>query len=124
AGTMADYKESERLPSELATTLETIDDLIAVSACKAGFDAAAARRDLASIGERVLQWLGTSVPLDRVHTAIEAMNGHFQSMDLAGATAHANRSIVFMNTVRRIIGRMDVVRRTSFLASGYAILEV
>jgi hypothetical protein len=28
AETMADHKESEKLPSELVTTLETIDDLI------------------------------------------------------------------------------------------------
>lgn len=124
AGTMSDYKESEKLPSELVTTLETIEDLIAVSDCRSGFDAAAARRDLATIGERVLQWLGQRVPLETVHHAIERMNAHFQAMDLAGATPHANRSIVFMNAVRRIVGRMDVVRRTSFLASGYAILEV
>jgi hypothetical protein len=45
-------------------------------------------------------------------------------MDLAGATPHANRAIVFMNAARRIVGRMDVVRRTSFLVTGYAILEV
>jgi hypothetical protein len=123
-GTLADYKECEKLPSELVTTLETIEDLIAVSACKPGFDAAAARRDLAGVAERVLQWLGKRAPLESVHLAIEAMNGHFQSMDLAGATAHANRSIVFMNAVRRIVGRMDVVRRTSFIQTGYAILEV
>jgi len=124
AGTLSDYKESEKLPSELATTLETIEDLIAVSDCRDGFDAAAARRDLATIAERVMQWLAHRAPLESVHLAIEAMNGHFQSMDLAGATPHANRSIVFMNAVRRIVGRMDVVRRTGFLATGYAILEV
>ena len=124
AGTMADYKESEKLPSELATTLETIEDLIAVSDCRAGFDAGAARRDLADIAEQVMQWLAHRAPIKAVHRAIEKMNPHFQVMDLAGATPHANRSIVFMNAVRRIVGRMDVVRRTSFLASGYAILEV
>jgi hypothetical protein len=124
AGTMADFKESEKLPSELVTTLETIEDLIVVSACKPGFDAAPARRDLAAVAERVLQWLDKQAPLESVHLAIEAMNGHFQSMDLAGATAHANRSIVFMNAVRRIVGRMDVIRRTGFLQTGYAILEV
>jgi len=124
AGTMSDYKESEKLPSELATTLETIDDLIVVSTRKSVFDAAAARRDLAAVAERVLDWLTRRAPLAAVHDAIEAMNVHFQAMDEAGATAHANRSIVFMNAVRRIVGRMDVIVRTGFLASGYAILEV
>ena len=124
AGTLADYKESEKLPSELVTTLETIEDLIAVSDCRPGFDAPAARGDLADIAERVRQWLVERAPLEAVHQAIERMDGHFQAMDLAGATAHANRSIVFMNAVRRIVGRIDVIRRTGFLQTGYAILEV
>jgi len=124
AGTMADYKESERLPSELVTTLETIDDLIMVSSIKDDFDAAAARRDLIVVGDRVLDWLAKRAPIDGVYSAIEGMTPHFQSMDRAGATPHANRAIVFMNAVRRTIGRIDVVCRTGFLSSGYAILEV
>lgn len=124
AGTMADYKESEKLPSELVTTLETIDDLIAVASCRKEFDAAAARRGLMDVAERVLDWLARRSPVDAVHQSIEALNPHFQAMDLAGATAHANRSVVFMNAVRRIVGRMDVISRTAFLATGYAILEV
>jgi hypothetical protein len=124
AGTMADYKESERLPSELVTTLETIDDLITVSAIKDEFDAAAARRSLVAIGDRILDWLAKRAPIDGVYSAIDAMAPHFQAMDRAGATAHANRAIVFMNAVRRTLGRIDVVSRTSFLATGYAILEV
>ena len=124
AGTIADYKESEKLPSELATTLETIEDLIVVSTRKSQFDSAAARRDLAAVAERVLEWLSKSAPLESVHRAMDAMNAHFQAMDEAGATAHANRSLVFMNAVRRIVGRLDVIERTGFLSSGYAILEV
>ena len=124
AGTMADYKESEKLPSELVTTLETIDDLITVSSLKTEFDALAARRGLVDLGERILDWFAKRAPIDAVYSAIAAMNPHFQAMDKAGATAHANRSIVFMNTVRRTIGRIDVISRTGFLATGYAILEV
>jgi len=124
AGTMADYKESERLPSELVTTLETIDDLITVSSIKETFDPQAARRALVDVGDRTLAWLAKREPIDAVHAAIDAMNPHFQAMDRAGATPHANRAIVFMNSVRRTIGRIDVVARTGFVATGYAILEV
>jgi hypothetical protein len=124
AGTMADYKESEKLPSELVTTLETIEDLVSVASFKKEFDSVAAHRGLIELGERILDWLARRTPIDAVYTAIEALNPHFQSMDMAGATAHANRSVVMMNTVRRIIGRMDVISRTGFLATGYAILDV
>lgn len=124
AGTMADYKESEKLPSELVTTLETIDDLIVVSAFKTEFDALAARHALIDLAGRTLDWLAKRLPIDAVYAAIDAMNPHFQSMDKAGATAHANRSIVFMNAVRRTVGRIDVISRTGFLSTGYAILEV
>lgn len=124
AGTMADYKESEKLPSELVTTLETIDDLITVSSFKKEFDAHAAHRALVDLGDRILDWFARRAPVGAVYSTIDAMNPHFQAMDKAGATAHANRSIVFMNSVRRTVGRIDVVTRTGFLATGYAILEV
>lgn len=124
AGTMADYKESEKLPSVLATTLDTLNDLIEVSSIKKDFDAAAARRALLAVAARSLDWFAKRVPVDAVYKAIDAMNPHLQSMDKAGATAHANRAIVFLNTVRRTVGRMDVVCRTGFLPTGYAILQV
>ncbi|MBI5535533.1 MAG: hypothetical protein HY898_22575 [Deltaproteobacteria bacterium] len=124
AGTMSDFKESEKLPSELACTLETIEDLISVSACKKGFDAKAARAALLEVTDRAIQWFARKRPVGDVYAAIDGMNPHFQSMDLQGATAHANRSLVFMNTIRRIIGRIEVVSKTGFLDSGYAILEI
>lgn len=124
AGTMADYKESEKLPSELVTTLETIEDLVTISAIKPGFDPQPARRALVEIAECSLDWLAKRAPIDAVYAAIDAMNPHFQSMDAAGATPHANRAIVFMNAVRRTVGRIDVVSRTGFIATGYAVLEV
>ena len=124
AGTMSDYKESEKLPSVLATTLDTLDDLITVSSFKKEFDPLAARRALINLGAHVLDWFAKRVPVDTVYSAIDAMNPHIQAMDKSGSTAHANRAIVFMNVVRRTIGRIDVVSRTGFLPTGYAILEV
>ena len=124
AGTLADYKESERLPSELVTTLETIDDLITASSIKEEFDPHAARSGLVDLAQRVLDWLAKRAPIGALYAAMDAMNPHFQAMDRAGATAHANRSIVFMNTVRRTVGWIDVISRTGFLSTGYAILEV
>lgn len=124
AGTLADYKESEKLPSEIVTTLETIDDLVLVSAVKPDFDAPAARRAVLAIGERLRDWLAREKPLSAVLDAVDAMQPHFQAMDRAGATPHANRAIVFMNAVRRSLGRMEVISRTGFLPTGYAILEV
>lgn len=124
AGTMADYKESEKLPSEIAAMLDSLDDLITVSAIKPEFDANAARRSLVELGERIVEWLLHRTPIDAVYAAIAAMIPHYQAMDQAGAIPHANRSIVFMNAVRRGVGRIDVVARTGFLPTGYAILEV
>jgi hypothetical protein len=124
AGTMSDYKESEKLPAELVATLDTFEDLIALSTVRPGFDAAAARRGVLAIGLAVRDWLCSRAPLARVHEALDAMVTHFQAMDLTGSTAHANRSAVFMNAVRRLVGRIDVITRTGFLATGYAILEV
>lgn len=124
AGTMSDYKESEKLPAELVATLDTFEDLIALSTVRPGFDAAPARRAVVTIAEEVRDWLCGRAPLARVHAALDAMVTHFQAMDLSGSTAHANRSAVFMNAVRRIVGRIDVISRTGFLATGYAILEV
>ncbi len=124
AGTMADYKESEKLPSEIVTTLETIDDLIKISGWKKDIDVLAARRALLALGQCIADWFAKRAPLEAVHQAMEAMTPHFQAMDQAGAGGHANLSVVFMNSVLRAVGRVDVISRTGFLPTGYAILEV
>lgn len=124
AGTMADYKESERLPSELAVSMESIDDLIAVASPAHTFDAAAARRALLALGEAVLGWFARRVPGADVWAAMDAMRPHLRAIDTTGAVPHSNRAVVFLHAVRRIFGRIEVVSRTRFIASGYAIAEV
>lgn len=123
AGTMSDYKESERLPSELVTTLETLDDLIAVSSIRPGFDPQAARATLIALGERIADWFAGKTDVAAVQDAIDAMLPHYQSIDRSGSTPHANRSIVFTNALRRLVGRIDVIRRTGFLPTAYAIVQ-
>ena len=57
AGTIADYKESEKIPSELACAIETIEDTILLGhGFKGGFDLSVLRRQLNEVTESIINW--------------------------------------------------------------------
>jgi len=58
AGTMADYKESERLPAEIAATLETIEEIFALAAInRPGLKLPALRRSVLELTDEIKHWL-------------------------------------------------------------------
>jgi hypothetical protein len=123
AGTMSDYKESEKLPGELATALEGMEDAISLASIKSGFDAAGAKKKLMALTEGVRTWLARKAPVDSVHALVGELMPSFQEMDKAGATAHAARGATEAHNLRKTVTRIEVIAKTGFLSSGYAVLE-
>lgn len=124
AGTMADYKESEKLPGEVACNLESIEEAFVL--------AAETRPELSRVHlmEVVLRcthsieaWLYRTIPHPELFAAVEKLNDACAELERAGATSHSMRASYEIHQLRRFLTRMGVISRTDFLASGYAILE-
>jgi hypothetical protein len=123
AGTMADYKESERMPGELACALETIEDTTAVAARAKKLDEKALLGKVWAVTESVTGWLSRKRPVADVYTALTGLGEVASSLEAAGSTPHAIRVTNEAHGLRKIVTRVEVISRTGFLQSGYALLE-
>jgi hypothetical protein len=126
AGVMADYKESEKIPAELASSLEAIEDTLQA------LEDAGKPVPLPELLSRhyeltcvIEDWLLNRGTLAACYEAIQSLNAITGAMDRAGAsTSYTSRSLVETHNIRRSVTRIDVIRRTSFISAGYVLLEV
>jgi len=125
SGTLADYKEAERIPAEMAATLENIlQDGLATSDSVGGVDVEALRGRLL----RVV----TGLKMDLVHgdggrSALEAINGlsaSFAEMERLGAPPnYIVRLRTEQGNLRRMILRIYHMQQTEFLPSAYLLIK-
>ncbi len=121
AGTMGDYKEAERMPGELVTGLETIEEvMVHVATVKQG-DPTTHRRAILHVLETIDRWLHKQATEHELHEALHRVTSSFTAIELG---SHATRAFAIMTNVRRSLLRVGVTSRTGFLATGYALLEV
>lgn len=125
AGTMADYKESEKLPGEVATTLEALEDMFALGAMqKPALDAKVLRGHLLRLTDAIKAWLLKSKSSAEVFEALGAMSDAFAYLSQNGAGSTAGYSLSPLDKLRKAVSRIDVISRTGFLPPAYALLEV
>jgi len=125
AGTMADYKEAEKIPAELASTLETLEEIFVLAATnRPALDVASLRRGLLGMTDGIKGWLLKKRSSRDVYESMTGMNGLIQQLEREGAGPYASRAVPQLLAVRRNVSRIDVIRRTGFLPPAYALLEV
>jgi hypothetical protein len=125
AGTMSDYKESERLPGDIASSLETIADECLIAYESPGTPAAAeALGTLREIAVAVDAWLHHRRGLDDVLALIRSLNGPFLALTPLLQPGFVTRLKTEQGNVRRMVLRIDTIRDTSFVAAGYTITEI
>ncbi len=125
SGTMVDYKESERLPAELSTTLETLEELcVLASTQKPEFDAKGLQREVLTLTESIHGWLLKRSATADVYSALTQFNHVIVRLEKNGAGQYGSKMVPQLLALRRTVSRIDVVSRTGFLPPAYALLEV
>jgi hypothetical protein len=125
SGTMGDYKESEKIPAELATTLETIEELFVLAATQRPvLKAAELRREVLTLTDAIKEWVVKRRTTAQVFEALSALNAVIRRLEQEGAGPYASRAVPQLLMVRRNVSRIEVISRTGFLPSAYALLEV
>jgi hypothetical protein len=122
-GTMADYKESEKLPGELAATLETLEEILLQASVSRGGAIAVAplKAELLSLSQGLHDWL-----LKKVASPFAALSQFdlvLQQLERDGAGGYASRALSELHNLRKTCTRISVISRTGFLPPAYALLE-
>ncbi len=120
AGIMADYKEGEKLPAELACAIQSIDDcIVADKGNMSANDFASFKAINTELYNAVISWLFNNETAERSYSALQAL------LTQSGSSQFFKNNVLKnIDACRRNINRVDVIRRTDFIPTGYALLEV
>jgi hypothetical protein len=124
-GVMADYKESEKIPGEMAASLETLlDEGLIIAKAKNSPIADAYIKYVKELADSMLNWLcrkeRTKVLMDK----LTGLNDHFSAFEGLTQANFIARLKQEQNALRKMVIRVHYIRETSFNPAGYAIAEI
>jgi hypothetical protein len=125
SGVLVDYKESERLPGELAVSLEVFaDECEMVYKTKKDKIAIEMMHYMGNLTQAVIDWFYKKEKTTALFKKIEELNHYFLALE---PLIQANFIVRLKNEqsqLRKIITRIHTIRETSFNPAGYAIAEI
>lgn len=122
SGVLADYKESERLPGDMAASLATLaDEMQSIHQRSCAPAALAGLAHLRDLGSCIHRWLHKQERSRAVMDLIVELNGHFLAVEPHTQANFIARLKQEQNALRRIIIRIHTIRETDFISSGYFI---
>ncbi len=124
SGVLADYKESERLPGEIAASLETIaDEAAAVHESKKAAVATQFLEHLHKLALSIKDWFYKKEHSRHLMASLGEMNHFFVGLEGLTQANFIARLKQEQSNLRRMLIRIHTVRETSFIPSGYLIAE-
>ena len=125
SGVLADYKESERLPGELAASIETIaDEAAIVYESKKAEVAKQFLEYLLGLTVSVKNWFHKKEHTRILMSTLGEMSHHFANLEGLTQANFIARLKQEQSNIRRMLIRIHTVRETSFIPSGYIIAHV
>ncbi|MDI9348351.1 MAG: hypothetical protein QM538_07600 [Methylacidiphilales bacterium] len=125
SGTLVDYKESEKLPGDLATSIESMaDEGVIIYKNKKSPEAAAYLAKIALFNQSLIDWFYKKERTHALMSKLQSFNDDFLAFENLTQANFIVRLKQEQNAIRRMINRIHTIRETSFLGTGYAIVEL
>lgn len=125
AGTLSDYKESERLPAELAASIETIWDEFAIT--HKGKNTKATKEALLHLEDftsSLVNWFKKKERTTTIMNKLTKLNDFFLEFEKLTQPNFIVRIKQEQHILRRTIHRIHTIRETAFISVGYAVAEI
>jgi hypothetical protein len=122
SGVLSDYKESEKIPGDLAAILLTMADEME-SAWKSK-QSPAARTGLSAVGElgqATFDWIHRRIRTQELQQRIAGLNDHFLALEPVVPVNYIARLKQEQHAYRKLIIRVHTIRETDFVSSAYLI---
>jgi len=125
SGVLADYKESEKLPGDLACSLETItDECHILLKNKKHTISKKLLEHIHTLTESILNWFHKREKTTEIQRQITELNMYFLALEPLTQANFIVRLKNEQHAIRRLITRIHSVRETTFNSTGYAITEI
>jgi hypothetical protein len=128
SGLIADYKESERIPSELANNIEGIwQEGLLFKRTAQDFDIDLLRTRLLSIIDRLKEDVHIKQKRSALTNTLKAVNelseSFFQMQQLGITANYLVRLKQEQSNMRRLVNRIYYIQRTQYIPSAYILVE-
>lgn len=125
SGTLVDYKESEKIPSDLASSLQTLADEGFILN-KAGKKKVAQPflEKVLTLNQAIIEWFTQKEPYEALQDQLRSLNDDFLAFEKETQPNFIVRLKQEQNHLRKTLNRAKVIRETSFLSTGYAVAEI
>lgn len=125
SGVLSDFKESERLPAELAASLETlIDEALIIHERTRDPSAMRFVGRVVELGRTIHAWFHGNVKTPALLQQVTDLNRFFAAFEPLTQPNYLTRMKQEQHALRRILLRIQTIRETSFISSGYVVAEV
>jgi len=125
SGTLVDYKESEKLPGDLAASLEAMaDEGLIIYQNKKTVEAKNYLLKLSTFSDALVNWFYKKETTNDLMSKLLSFNDDFLKFENQTQANFIVRMKQEQNSVRRMVNRIRTIRDTSFLGTGYAIAEI
>jgi hypothetical protein len=125
SGVLADYKESERLPSELSACLENMAQEvrgIGISKPEARIGPCLSR--LSQLSQDIKSWLYKSIDTPALMESLDDLTDQSEALQQWTQSTFIARIKSEQSTLRRTLTRIETIRETSFVSEGYILAYV
>jgi hypothetical protein len=125
SGVLTDYKESEKLPGELAVSLEALfDEGSIIHKTKGPEHARAFLEELIDLSGSIRGWLHGKLEFEPMLEKVEGLNVRFAALEPVTLPQFIGRLKGEQTAIRRSLTRIRTIKETSFVGQGYTIAEV
>lgn len=125
SGVLSDYKESEKLPGEIAVSLEALgDDATHLYRARQLVPARALLERVCELAEAIRLWFLKRASGPELFDRLGGLNDAFLALDAGAPPNLLVRMKQEQSALRRVLIRVQTVRETSFVAPAYAIAEI
>lgn len=124
-GVLSDYKESERLPGELAASLENLwEEVRGIGLSKPEAPVAPCLKLLSTIARDFVQWFHKRHRTADLTHSLNELTAHFSALEPFTQATLVARLKQEQASLRRILIRIHTIRETSFVSSAYLLADV
>lgn len=124
-GVLTDYKESEKLPGELASALDCLAlEVQGVRLLEPAAAVAPSLERLADFSETLLGWMREAGPTPELLGRLDALQLSIETLGRWYPAPLQARLLLELANIRRTVQRIEVIRVTSFIPSVYGIAYI
>lgn len=125
AGTVSDFKEAERLPGDMAASMESMaDECLIIHESNHDSGALDCVRHLIALIDAVRDWIEKRATTDAPLARIRELNRFFAGFQGLAEIGFIVRLKSEQKELRRMLLRIEGIRSTSFVTAGYAVAGV